>query len=676
MRSWACGGHSGSNERWRKLTDALLAEHAELDRTKDLTPAGFQRRRDKEQAEAARRLEKLVNLENATHVGPAALARLRDAVGGGIDDAQVRQALAAAGITVVDQLPELPAAPPPSYAELGLALRTLDLNLSAEIVFGPQAVRTGFQVLDGFRLTDGRRLDEAALNAAARQSSELAHSNPRKRPTETLLTVLQDAYRSGTLDQLLLWEVMELLRPQVGHGFGQKMLANQAAEFGLDRDEAGILAAAMLAEAATEGLRRRIEENLAAGRLRSAQLQAAGLPDDDELRTRLDAAAAEVASLDAKADAELAAGRTESAAQLFAAAAARATDDENLPKRLAGVAPPPPQAATAVVDGNRVVVSWQASAARAGRVRYRVTRDVGRAPGSPAEGVVITPETGELHAADESPPHGADLYYSVFAGRGGPQWSPAAGTPQVVFAPEVTGVALDVTADAVRAVWPTPPGASEVRVVREAGGSETKIESDMTGFNDTGLTAGVEYLYRITAVYRAPDGSAVTSAPVAVRGTPIPRPVPVGTLEVHTSTPVIEVSWEPPPHGRVELLLSRTPPPWPSGVEPDQADLAGFGRQVPGTPQPAASGRVSSAGARANRTTLPARGHPDRPAGGGRCPGRAQPRRAGPRTHRAAAARQGTPQLDLARRSGRLDRRLAGAGNAAAPGRCTSMRAG
>ena len=42
------------------------------------------------------------------------------------------------------------------------------------------------------------------------------------------------------------------------------MLANQAAEFGLDQDEAGILAAAMLAEAATEGLRRRIEENLAA----------------------------------------------------------------------------------------------------------------------------------------------------------------------------------------------------------------------------------------------------------------------------------------------------------------------------------------------------------------------------------------------------------------------------
>ncbi len=582
-----------SKPGWGKLIEGLLAKHAELERAGELTPAAFQARRRKEQAQADRRLAELVQGENATHVGPAAVTRLRDAAGAGVDDTQVRQALAAARIKVVDRLPELPVTPPPTYAALGPELQTLDLGLSAEAIFGREAVQAGFRVLDGFRLTDGRRLDEKTLTDAASRSAAMAHSNPRKTPTETVLTVIKGAHRDGSLDRLLLWEVMAPLRKQIAAGFGQKAIANQAAESGLDREEAGILAAAMLAEGAAEGLRRRIEEDLAGGRLRSAQLQAASLAGDDELRIRVGARAAEVAGLVARADAELSAGRTESAARLLGDAAARASDEPDLADRLAGLAPPPPRAAAAVVDGDRVLVSWQGSAAQAGQVRYRVTRGMRRPPRSPAEGVVVAAETAELHAADESAPRGTDLYYAVFAGRGGPQWSPPAGTSRVVFAPEVTGVAADVTADAVGVVWRTPRGASEVRVVRVADGQETAIESDLTGFNDTGLSPGVEYHYRITAVYRAPDGSPRTSPGVAVRAVPALSPVPVAALYIQAIPSALEVSWVPPPLGRVDLLVSRVAPPWPVGAEPAQAELAAFGRPVPGSPRPAASGRVS-----------------------------------------------------------------------------------
>ncbi len=580
-----------SKPGWGKLIEGLLTQHAALGE-QELTPAAFQALRGKEQAEAARRLDKLVKGETATHVGPAVVARLRDAAGAGVDDAQVRRALAAVSIKVIDRLPELPVSPPPKYEDLSPALRTLGLKLSAEVIFGPQAVQAGFRVLGGFVLTDGRRLNEPAWTATARRSSEMAHADSRKTPTETVLTVIKSASRDGTLDKLLLWEVMGLIRQQAADGFGQKVIADEAAESGLDRDEAGILAAAMLAEGADAGLRRLIEEDLTAGRLRSAALQAGRLPGGDELRTRVDARTAEVAGLVAGADAELSAGRPESAARLLADAA-RVTDDPDLAERLAGLAPPPPGTPRAVVDGDRVLVSWQASATQAGQVRYRVTRGVGRAPGSPAEGVVIAAETGELHAADQSAPPGADLRYAVFAGRGGPQWSPPACSAKVVFAPEVTEVKLSVGADAVSAVWRTPQGASEVRTVRVAAGCERRIESDLTGFTDTGLTAGTEYLYRITVVYRADDGSARATPGVAVRAAPALAPVPVGALYIQARPSAVEVSWAPPPFGRVDLLVGQSRPPWSPGAEPGQAELAAFGHPVPGTPRPAAPGRVS-----------------------------------------------------------------------------------
>ena len=136
-----------------------------------------------------------------------------------------------------------------------------------------------------------------------------------------------------------------------------------------------------------------------------------------------------------------------------------------------------------------MLVSWQASAARAGQVRYRVRRDTGRAPGSPAEGIEIADQTTELHTADENIPPGVDLHYAVFAGRGGPRWSPPPAS-QVLFTPDVSEVNLNVAADAVGAAWRVPRGAAEVEVTRTADRDQARITADPTGFTDTGLTPG------------------------------------------------------------------------------------------------------------------------------------------------------------------------------------------
>ena len=579
-----------SKPGWSKLIDGLLAQHAELERGQELSPAAFQAHRQQHQAEVSRRLDALISGENASHVGPATIGRLRDAAGA--DEDQIRRALAAAGVTVVERLPELPLSPPRGYPQLGPELQILGLKLSAEVIFGTETVRKGFRVIGGFRLADGRQLSRQALEEATANASAMPHTDARKTPTEAVLAVLRSAEREGRLDKLLLWEIIGPLRQDVVAGFGQKGIASQARATGLRPEEAGVLSVALLAQGSGTSLRLQIEDDLASGRLRSAQARAGGLPPDDELRARVEARAAELAELLARADSELSAGRCEIAARLFGEAT-RITDDEGPAERLAGIAPPAPPAASAAVDQDRILVRWEASPAQAGQLRYLVSRGEGRTPRSPAEGVTVVAETTELSVTDIDVPHGADLRYAVFAGRGGPQWSAAAAADPVIFAPDVTDVALDVTADTVAVVWRPAPGAAEVRVTRATEGRETHVTSGMTGFSDTGLTAGEEYLYRITAVYRTADGSLRSSPGVTVRAIPAPEPVPVAAIDVQLDTSFLRLSWTPPPLGRVDLILSQVKPPWPEGTEPPPSELAGFGRPVPGSPRPAGPGRVA-----------------------------------------------------------------------------------
>ena len=97
----------------------------------------------------------------------------------------------------------------------------------------------------------------------------------------------------------------------------QRAIAAQARELGLEEEEAGLIAAAMLARDTVGAVRQQAEEELAGGRLRSAQRLMASLPADDPLRQSIAARDAEVTALARRADQELAAGRREQAARLL-----------------------------------------------------------------------------------------------------------------------------------------------------------------------------------------------------------------------------------------------------------------------------------------------------------------------------------------------------------------------
>jgi hypothetical protein len=590
--------------RYQQLARALLTAHSGLERDGALTLAKFSSHDEMARREQARRLARMAEAEagSATHAGPATVARLREALSIPVTEAEVAEALSQAGVRVVGAFPELPAGPHQKQPDLAQHVHQLGKRLSAEVVFG-DAVRGGFRVLDGFRLADGRALDEATLNEARGRTAALPYADPARAPTENVLAILSTAARRpGDLDALLLSEVIERLRPFATLGFLQRPIAVQARELGLDEDEAGLLAGALLTEETPgrgEVLRAQAAEALDAGRLRAAQRLAGELPAADPLAERITTQDARVAALSREADEELARGQRELAAARLADALEMATDDPALTERLIALPPLPPRNVGATMEGRDVRVTWEASAVLAGRLRYRVMRGQDGALASPSAGTAVSTQTTQNHAVDEGAPPGTDLFYSVFAFYGiladriGDACSPPAVTGPVVLAVDVTSLHVTAGASSVAASWRPPPGARAILVRRGVGrpprgaGDGTPVEASLTGFTDTELQIGTEYFYRISVSYQASDGHRHHSPGVVVSAMPSPEPEPVTDLIVTVAgngVPATVATWTPPRHGEVRLVASDAPPRWPVGSRVTPQEAASF-RELPGVPR-------------------------------------------------------------------------------------------
>jgi hypothetical protein len=589
-----------SKRTYARLAETLIAKHAELERTGRLTLQKFVELHADAHRDQTERLSRLAETEAgaATHVGPVTVARLRGALSGSVTEAEVREALRKAGVRVVEEFPELPNPPHPKLADLTQLVQVLDLRLSTEAVFGA-AKLAGFCVLGGFRLANGELLSEAAISEARRQVDARPHTDPTKTPTENLLAILRGAARNpADLNTLLLSEITQRLQPFADSGFVQRAIATQARDLGLDEEEAGLIAAAMLARDTVGAVRQQAEEELAGGRLRSAQRLVASLPADDPLRASVAARDAEVTALARSADQELAAGRPEQAARLLHEALTMASDDPHLPGRLAALPPPPPRRAAARVNGDHVLITWAASPALAGHLCYRVMRNEGRAPASSAEGTAVVTQTERQDVVDTEAPPGAALFYSVFAARGGDTWSPPAVTQSVIFTPEVTEVSIETSETSVALSWRVHSATDTVLAARAEGrppqGLEDgiSVEASLAGLTETGLRTGTEYFYRIAASYRTPGGQRRSSAGIVVSAVPMPAPDAVTHLEVRvpeSGSAGLVAAWVPPRYGQVHLALSDQPPRWPVGTRLTAEEVAGL-RRVSGMPRRGANG--------------------------------------------------------------------------------------
>ncbi len=622
----------------RTLAGRLLVAHGRLERAGPLTAdrlAQLHAQHRELLRDRLARYAKAVAIEQAV-AGPDTVAKLASLLGRSVTDADVVTALQDSGVHVVQAFPVLPATPDAQLRVLLPYLDDLGLQLSAEIIFADD-VRRGFRVLGGFRLSDGRRLDEAALARAKLEADRLAFADRAKERIQRALASMGTAARTpGGLDALGLSEVAERLRQFIRLGVsGPRCLAARAMELGLVSDEANLLAAALRAEDTTETVRQQVDQMLSTGQLRTAQRLAAGLPAGDPLRARVDKVGAQVDGLSRAAAAAAAEGEIEQAAERLAEAIGLAGDDDGLADRLAALPPPAPAAASAQLDGQQVLVSWEPSPAHTGRVRYRVVRGLARAPASATDGTEVVTHTEARSVTDLDAPAGADVCYSVFAERGGAVYSAPASTAPLPFAPDVAEVSVTEAEFSVTMSWRSHPAADGIHVVRweqgagqdrdepldaavSAAADGTPVSASMRGFTDRGLRTGTQYRYRITAVYRAPDGARRLSDGIEVPAVPAPEPGAVTDLtedlpaervhpeqvpanevpaegvpadEAATSTAQVVLRWTPPRHGHVRLVRADQAPDWRVGTRVPPADLAGL-TDIPGEPEHDTDGRA------------------------------------------------------------------------------------
>jgi hypothetical protein len=121
----------------------------------------------------------------------------------------------------------------------------LGRKLSIELVFG--IAQFSFRLLGGLRLDDGYHLDAEVIAEAGRRLPESVNHEERTR----ILSILADAAsQPGALDEIVLWEVAQVLRPLAPLGLSQRAITEQAVRLSLERSEAELLAAAVAEEQA------------------------------------------------------------------------------------------------------------------------------------------------------------------------------------------------------------------------------------------------------------------------------------------------------------------------------------------------------------------------------------------------------------------------------------------
>lgn len=588
--------------RYKKLIDALMVAHRDLTDRGQLTYAEFERLRDEGRAQALEHLEvRARDLATMTELaGPDMLDALRAETGWLLPDGDVRAAVRRHGVSIADELWELPPRPDSHCRSLAEPLRTLGLMLAATAVFDTETVRGGFRIRNGFRLNSGDQLSAAVID---QKKQRLARSplGTRKTAMENALTTLQAAAaQPGGLDRLLLWQLIDTLEARLAAGYLPLSFARAARDLGLDPAEAPMLALAVYTwrQPARGTLRKEAEAALQSGHIREAQHLAAGLSPDSDIARQIADRLKRVADQLAKAGQAEDRGQREQAADVLAKILTTDYDsDGRVAWRLQGLVPSPPAEVTGTPGEGQVRVTWGPGPARPGEVTYRVVRQAGGPAPTWAAGFLVA-QTGELTATDVAPPAGERLYYTVFASRGRDLWSAGTASAEVILLPEVADPRLEALATAVLGSWRVAPGTSEVMVTRAedepppAGGGQ-RLTARLTGFLDTTVQPGRRYFYRICAVYVSAAGERLASPGALCTAIPEPDPVPVAELRAAIlpgAVPEAALTWAAPPAGAVTIYQHATPSPWPAGTVLRPDELPRLGRPVAGAADSGESG--------------------------------------------------------------------------------------
>jgi hypothetical protein len=581
-------------KRYSKLARGLLVAHEALKDAKQVSYQKFARQLDEHRDRAGRQLESAAaDLAAMTSViGPDAWAGLTGQFGGFLSDQAIREALIKHEVAITEQPWPLPARPVAACRTLATELTVLGLTLAAEAVFDTHTVRRGFRLREGFRLSSGDRLDQGVLEEKKGRVAANPHSERRTALENVLTTLHTAAGQPGGLDALLLWQLIDVLEPQLAAGFPPRALARTATDFGLEPSEAPELALAIFSQHQTprNSLRRAIEAALKSGEILRARRLAAELPSGDDTYRKAAEAVTRIEGLLSKASAAEQEGDAEQSAELLTEILATDYDEDGrLEFRLQGLVPPPPGSVRAAAEPGGVRVEWGPGGARTGGISYRVIRQAGGPAATAAAGPVVA-ETRDLTAIDDDPPPGQRLYYCVFASRGRDAWSAGAAAPEVIVLPEVADPQFEIRDAAVHGTWRVAPGTTGVLVARgewapPGQGQGLPRDASLMGFVDGGVRVGVRYYYRIRAVYTTTSGERLITPGLIGQITTEVALRPVNDLRAELlpgAAPAVALTWTAPETGTARIYRLGGPATRPPGTVARLDDLARLGRPVAG----------------------------------------------------------------------------------------------
>ncbi|MGW4423125.1 hypothetical protein [Streptosporangium sp. NPDC004631] len=566
-----CWRRSRQMLKFRKVIDALEVEHAERYATIFEAVAGGDsgplraeikqsaERDGKRLADVRRRLDDAAG--KLRLLPPDVVAGIAKSAGVTLQDAGKLAAKLGIGVREPDELLQSP--PYAAYAKVRAALDTLGQRHLLGFVFPDQP--TGIRVL-------------GAIPGILEQVAKLERDAQRK--TRGPWTVSADTVFSGLRNTpdpevLLRYDMTARLRERVReHPYDDTLMRHATDDLGLDPQDAKRLIFAIRQETGvTGGPAGRLRELVDAGEIQTAADFVEALPADAlvgeaaELATEVRARLAKAVQLRDAAQAEADPDR---AWMMLEDALSRAPDLPGAEDLFAGLAPQPPVDVRARLEGDVVVVTWQASLSRAGEIGYEVFRN----------GVPFA-EVTRPGARDECLPVNKPVTYSVVARRRQAASAPVA-CAALTFRPEPDGLRLTAVDGVVIGHFRSPAGALRVVVTRD--GRPILVEG--SGFRDRNLRNGTTYEYLVAAVYPDGRGEAVTPG-LRSAVTPQARPEPIAEFTVESDPggrDELVIRCAEPPSGVLEFLALPSEPRWPYGASVPIEEVRAAGRVLPATP--------------------------------------------------------------------------------------------
>ena len=252
-------------------------------------------------------------------------------------------------------------------------------------------------------------------------------------------------------------------------------------------------------------------------------------------------------------------------------------------------APQPPKDLTVrySMSEKKVALNWGKSASP-GPVEYIVCRREGRLPDSPSDGRQESESSGLLFSDNVENEVGRVLFYAVYAIRKGVVSKTGLRSEAIPVIAEVSGARAESGEGRVVIDWQPPIRFKRVMVTRKDNSSPREMDDGVNipctskRMEDTDVTNGVHYYYRITVAYDGGGGRSIVTEGVVCDATPDQFPRPVEKIEFKKVSRGIEISWDPPEIGQVVVFERRAPGADGYGTRIQVADLDRLGTALVG----------------------------------------------------------------------------------------------